>query len=82
MVFLGFLFEFVGVVLVLFFVAVVSERSLRCVGSFEGVLGLVGGDLVGCLAGGLLSLSSSWSECGMFVVSFGLLLSGGDFVFV
>ena len=81
LVFFGFLFEFVGVVLVLFFVAVVSERSLRCVGPFVGVLGLVGGDLVGCLAGGLLSLSSSWSECGAFIVGCGLLLSGGGFVF-
>ena len=80
--FLGFLLEFVGVVLFLFFAAVVSERVLRCVGPCEDVLGLVGGSLVGCLAGGLLSLSSSWSECGAFIVGCGLLLSGGGFVFV
>ena len=55
---------------------------MRCVVYFEGVLSLVGGGLVGCLAGVLLSMLSFWSECGMFVVSFGLLLLGGDFVFV
>ena len=37
---------------------------------------------MGCLEGVLLSLSSSWSECGVFSVGCGLLLSGGGFVFV